>query len=94
MVAEEVHVHDYPNTKQTRSQEDLEDEGEHAQHGHKPFSITILRVLNIQRLCIGLNHPRLKFILTVTIQTKVNTISYEVPLATHPLTCNCHDIVQ
>ena len=56
---------------------------------HEPFSITTLNVLGIQRLCTWLKQPRLKFVLTVTIQTegkdKVGRISYEVPLTTHLL---------
>ena len=76
------------STEGQPEQEEEEEEG--GQGEYEPFSITTLRVFNIQRL--RSKQPRLKFVLTATVQTegrdKVGRVSYEVPLTTHLLNNN------
>ena len=77
-------------SSESQPEEEEEEEEEGGQGEYEPFSITTLRVFNIQRL--RSKQPKLKFVLTATVQTegrdKVGRVSYEVPLTKHLLSNN------
>ena len=73
---------------QLEQEEEEEEEG--GQGEYESFFVTNLRVFDVQRL--KSKEWKLKFFLTVTVQTqgmdKVGRVSYEVPFTTHLLNNN------